>query len=229
MAKNRIGKVFVSAQLKGGSGKTTTAVSLLSLLSASGLNPLGVDMDSTNTHLTTFLKRRKEHILEHKNSGIRPIEWAIYGSDDSMKDGVREAILDGRPVVIDCNAASLDIFKTALILSDVLVFPNRQGWTEEDAYDRLLPYWDYALEYRKERGYSLPKGFSVLLDYRPTRLGEAMREEMERLKKTSNIHFLGVVPHQERLGASTRLGLGYWEVSKALRAAECKALFEQAI
>lgn len=201
------GKVYTVAQVKGGSGKTTMALSLAALLKEMKRDPLVLDSDSTNSHISHHLRKRVEFIRSHPELGLDQIPFEFHRDYQGMAKSAVKATERNSSVVIDCSPAREASTIAAMGLADVIVVPVRQGHLDIEVLERMEPVLDVVYSQRIRLG-DKPKVFSILTDFRPTKLG---RQLSDALLEWKGVQFLGTVPHSELLGASLFDGVAFWE------------------
>lgn len=215
-------RVYCVAQSKGGSGKTTYAFQLASAIAETRGEVLAIDADYTNQHLAAMIERRTRLIKANPKSPLPRINSTICLQDSKIAAAIEQAEANGVDVVIDVSAAHEALFIAAISMADVIVMPNRQGWMDLDAWDRLKPLFDLIETTRRARGLKKTKLFSLVTDFRPSQVGRALQERWEG---TKGVTYLGTVPHSDRLARAVYSGMAYWEACpNTLRAIELREM-----
>jgi len=201
-------KVYAIAHLKGGTGKTSTAIHMAAFLVGMGRNVTFVDADVKGAQGSKYLRRREDWIKTHPE--VLPIHFTQVSSSDHLRTMIEEARTSGADLVIDMNPYAGDVFAVALSLADVAIHPVRLGHTEMDAFPPLLDILNLVHTIRqKERA---PKLISrtLVTDFRPTRQGRLIKD---KLFFEEHMDYLGEIPHSEKFGDAILTGLAVWEFS----------------
>lgn len=108
--------IYAVASKKGGAGKSTTAVQLVTGLALSGRKVWGVDGDDDQTSMHLALTARIE-------AGLPGIASAPLTDGQSMRAQVKLLAENFDDVVIDVGAKDSGAMRAALSLCDVMLFP----------------------------------------------------------------------------------------------------------
>lgn len=129
------GRIVVLASHKGGTGKTTLAMHLISGLLMQGLKVASIDLDHPQHSLTRYLENRRAYIDEH---GLK-LGFPLHQSPempindlDSLQRGLREYQRRMNVVVIDCPAGYNLASRTAIGLADTLITPINDSFLDLD-------------------------------------------------------------------------------------------------
>ena len=112
--------IITFAQVKGGSGKTTTAMCMVAELVARGSVVAALDLDP-NRPLGEFFNRVPE--LQH-------VEVAIPTSERRVSVLVRELATRHDHVVIDLMGAATNDTQVAMALADLVIVPSQMSGTD---------------------------------------------------------------------------------------------------
>lgn len=112
--------IITFAQVKGGSGKTTTAMCTVAELVARGETVAALDLDP-NRPLGEFFQRVPE---------LRQIEVAVPSSERRVSVLVRELAQRNDNVVIDLMGAATNDTQVAMALADLIVVPSQMSGTD---------------------------------------------------------------------------------------------------
>jgi chromosome partitioning protein len=112
--------IITFAQVKGGSGKTTTAMCTVAELVARGETVAALDLDP-NRPLGEFFHRVPE---------LREIEVATPSSERRVSALVRELAQRNANVVIDLMGAATNDTQVAMALADLIVVPSQMSGTD---------------------------------------------------------------------------------------------------
>lgn len=225
------------ANQKGGTGKTTTAVTLAHRLALEGHRTLLVDTD-VQGHVATILG------LEKAPGIYRLVQW-VQGLDDLLVVPARQnldivpgdkttepakrilASMDFRErvladalaeldqyevAIIDC-APSVDVLHlAALVAADYLVVPTRLDYLAVDGVNEVLR----SLAEVKRRSSAAPDLLGIL----PTFFERQTREtlvQLEALVEVFGRHVLPPIPVDARLREAPAYGQTIWEYAPASR------------
>jgi chromosome partitioning protein len=112
--------IITFAQVKGGSGKTTTAMCTVAELVARGETVAALDLDP-NRPLGEFFHRVPE---------LREVEVAVPSSERRVSALVRELAQRNDNVVIDLMGAATNDTQVAMALADLIVVPSQMSGTD---------------------------------------------------------------------------------------------------
>jgi chromosome partitioning protein len=112
--------IITFAQVKGGSGKTTTAMCTVAELVARGETVAALDLDP-NRPLGEFFQRVPE---------LKEIEVAVPSSERRVSALVRELAQRNNNVVIDLMGAATNDTQVAMALADLIVVPSQMSGTD---------------------------------------------------------------------------------------------------
>jgi len=112
--------IITFAQVKGGSGKTTTAMCTVAELVARGETVAALDLDP-NRPLGEFFHRVPE---------LREVEVAVPSSERRVSALVRELARRNDNVVIDLMGAATNDTQVAMALADLIVVPSQMSGTD---------------------------------------------------------------------------------------------------
>ena len=129
------GRIVVLASHKGGTGKTTLAMHLISGLLMQGLKVASIDLDHPQHSLTRYLENRRAYIDER---GLK-LGFPLHQSPempindlDSLQRDLREYQRRMNVVVIDCPAGYNLASRTAIGLADTLITPINDSFLDLD-------------------------------------------------------------------------------------------------
>ena len=112
--------IITFAQVKGGSGKTTTAMCTVAELTARGCSVAALDLDP-NKPLGEFFARVPE---------LRGVKVAIPSSDTRVSGLVKALAQDHEHVVIDLLGAATNDTQVAMALADLVLIPSQMSGTD---------------------------------------------------------------------------------------------------
>lgn len=138
--------IYAVANKKGGVGKSTTSVQLVTGLSIAGRNVWGVDGDDEQTSMHLALTARIE-------AGLSGIASAPLTDGASMRAQVLLQARHFDDVVIDVGAKDSEAMRAALMLCDVMVLPFAP---------RSFDVWAFENTVKLAREMQIVKDFRVL-------------------------------------------------------------------
>jgi len=139
--------VITVAGLKGGVGKTTTAVALASLLGRNGARSLLVDADTQSSALTWSVQAGEILACDVVGLPVRDLARRI------------PALSHGVPVVIDTPPGDPAITRAAILAANVVLLPMAPSLLE---VDRLAPVIELLAEVEPAEG-ETPRPYAVVL------------------------------------------------------------------
>ena len=205
--KKQISRFYGVAHIKGGSGKTATAIQMAVLLAESGREVLFVDGDTKGTHATKLLRRRNEDRTEEQPE----ISYTQLRSKKHLLDLVERAETEGFDLVIDTNPTVSDVFVGVLTLCQVAIHPIRLGHVELDSFSSLIDLLGMIAPIRKANNMPKLRSRTLVTDFRPSKQGRNIRDYLDGLEE---MKYLGEIPHSERFGEALVGGFALWEVAK---------------
>lgn len=198
------------AHLKGGTGKTCTAISMAALLAAEGRDVLFLDSDVKGSQGSRLFRRREEYRKLHPELNIPEIPFVQVQSREHLESTVLQCRANFEDVVIDTNPTSGEEFATALTISDVAIHPIRLGHTEMESFGPLEQILWVVNEQRRRLSVRLLVSRSLLTDFRTTKMGRIIKDALVYKK---NVAYLGEILHSEKFGEAILNGLAIWEYS----------------
>lgn len=145
----RRGYIVVFGNEKGGSGKTTSAVHLISGLLWAGFRVASLDLDGRQQSLTRYLENRAATAADEGVDLLRPTHEVITASTaDSARQARREDTMalaerlsrlaaEHDFVVIDCPGSDAHLSRAAHRVADTLVTPINDSLLDLDMVVRL--------------------------------------------------------------------------------------------
>lgn len=200
-------RIYCVAHLKGGSGKTATAINMAVMLGELGRKVIFVDADVKGAHGTRLLKRR----AEQKRDEQPEILFTQLRSKKHLLEIIVQAEAGGFDVIIDTNPTVTDIFVSALTVAHVGIHPIRQGHTELDSLPNFIELLDLIRPVRRDAGLGKLKSRTLVTDYTPSKQGRLIRESLEAMNE---MVYLGEIPHSEKFGEALLVGQAVWEITK---------------
>lgn len=200
-------RIYCVAHLKGGSGKTSTAINMAIMLAEMGRKVIFVDADVKGAHGTRLLKRRSEN----KRPDQPEILFTQLRSKKHLLEIIESAEAEGTDVVVDTNPTVSEIFVSALTLAHVGIHPIRQGHTELDSLPNFMELLEMIRPIRRDAGLGKLKSRTLVTDYSPTKQGRLIRESLEAMDE---MLYVGEIPHSEKFGEALLQGQAVWEVTK---------------
>lgn len=149
MAASRRGYIVVFGNEKGGSGKTTTAVHLITGLLWAGFRVASLDLDGRQRSLSRYLENRRATAADEGTSLPCPTHDVLM---PSALDSVREARTDDNNrlaelvsrlaidhdfIIIDCPGSDAHLSRAAHRLADTLVTPLNDSLLDLDMVVQL--------------------------------------------------------------------------------------------
>lgn len=107
--------IYTIGGIKGGSGKTTVAVSLTVMLANSGRNVLLVDADRQGTS-TDFAQWRTENLGDAGYTSIQLADMAVRNQVMKLKENYDD-------VIIDAGGRDTASQRAAMVVSDIFIAP----------------------------------------------------------------------------------------------------------
>jgi len=141
--------VIVLGNEKGGSGKSTTAMHILTALMADGYRVGALDLDLRQASLTRYLQNRRETsqtaglLLPMPDSGAVTASTTANRdeaarSDEAAFDSVLTELQAGRDiVVIDCPGSDTHLSRLAHARADTLITPVNDSFVDVDLLARV--------------------------------------------------------------------------------------------
>lgn len=151
MAGTRRGYIVVFGNEKGGSGKTTTAVHLISGLLWTGFRVASLDLDGRQRSLTRYLDNRAATAAREGIDLPCPTHDVIVAStadsgrearradSEALAERVGRRILDHDFIVIDCPGSDAHLSRAAHRIADTLVTPLNDSLLDLDMVVQLDP------------------------------------------------------------------------------------------
>lgn len=220
---------------KGGTGKSTTAVSLATGLAGMGYNTLLVDLDAQPGNATAFLGLERYPGLFNLLVAKRPPSECVLSVDDyphlgvvasddetfnvnlhlsspmarvAPRDALRQALdrLNGcRFVVLDCAPSLSHLMFAALGAADYLLVPSTPEWAGEVGVGQVA---QVARELQEQGGDLRLLGIlPVMVDKRTKEHARALDE----MRETFGDLVYPAVGRTIRLGEAPRAGVPIWE------------------
>ena len=140
--------IITFAQVKGGSGKTTTAMCTVAELVARGCSVAALDLDP-NRPLGEFFARVPE---------LKNVKVAVPQSDMRVSGLVKALARDHEHVVIDLLGAATNDTQVAMALADLVLIPSQMSGTD---FRCGLETWLQSGEAEEVTGRTIPR--AVLL------------------------------------------------------------------
>jgi chromosome partitioning protein len=143
------GQIVVLASHKGGTGKTTLAMHLITGLLQQGLKVASFDLDHPQHSLTRYLENRRAYVDKH---GLK-IPFPFHQSPsvptndlEILQRDIKEHRRMMNVVVIDCPAGYSMASRTAIGLADTLITPINDSFVDLDLLAVIEPD---TLEFRR--------------------------------------------------------------------------------
>lgn len=216
------GRVFVTTNRKGGTGKTTESTNLAVYLSTQG-KVIFIDADPKQSDGFAFFEGR-----EIKYPDFPKIPHYAIEDPDQLERAVRTATEMGADVVIDCAPLDPPNVLRAIELADVLIYPFQAGGNDMRAVGRALSM-AAAKQHRAEQLGEVatrPKLFSIINKFKPRHNND--KALMKVLQGSGVFHYLGGVPERLELRDSAPMCLAAWEYApEGLGSKELFAICEQ--
>ena len=143
------GQVVVLASHKGGTGKTTLAMHLITGLLHQGLKVASFDLDHPQHSLTRYLENRRAHVDKHGLTLPFPFHQSPSTPTDDLEilqRDIKEHRRIMNTVVIDCPAGYNLASRTAIGLADTLITPINDSFIDLDLLAAIEPD---SLEFRR--------------------------------------------------------------------------------
>lgn len=149
--KTNYNMIISTLSLKGGSGKTTTAINLAVYFANKGKKIVIVDAD-VNENIS-----RWNEIREQQNEGLNNIDFIVLNKVNDFKNDFDEitknydiVLIDGRPAVNDIAAYIISISNLAIM---PIIPSPLDMWTTDEVY---INVYEKALQINKDlKGYFL--------------------------------------------------------------------------
>ncbi|MEM8570260.1 MAG: division plane positioning ATPase MipZ [Pseudomonadota bacterium] len=150
-------RLIVIGNEKGGSGKSTTAMHVITSLVRTGHSVGALDFDIRQRSLTRYLENRTDYMQRHGFDLPMPIHLKIEASHlDSRLDAEvedQERFIDAIGhlsqrcdfIVIDCPGSHTTLSRAAHAAADVLITPLNDSLVDFDALARLDPVGGHIL------------------------------------------------------------------------------------
>lgn len=141
--------VIVCGNEKGGSGKTTTAMHLITALLNAGYNVASIDLDSRQLSLTRYLENRRNWVSKHGLKLPMPDHYHLErGYSDSVLENENSElrrfseILQGTErnhefIVVDTPGHDSYLMRLAHSMADTLVTPLNDSYVDFDVLGRI--------------------------------------------------------------------------------------------
>ncbi len=141
--------IIVFGNEKGGSGKSTTAMHVLTALLRSGFKVGAVDLDLRQRTLGRYIENRHEYVrktnvtLPQPQLGEMPHADAFDDGDEAKLIAFQKAILaldEGNDfIVVDCAGSHSALAELAHAMADTLVTPMNDSFVDFDLLARIDP------------------------------------------------------------------------------------------
>ena len=143
--------IIVFGNEKGGSGKSTTAMHVLTALLRSGFKVGALDLDLRQQTLNRYIENRQEYV--RKNGTPLPMptpgrmktgeELGIPNEEEAKLQAFQQAILqldeDNDFIAVDCAGAHSQLAELAHAMADTLVTPMNDSFIDFDLLARIDP------------------------------------------------------------------------------------------
>ena len=143
--------IIVFGNEKGGAGKSTTAMHVLTALLRCGFRVGAIDLDLRQQTLNRYIENRKEYVKAHGTSlplpqmgkMKTPEELGLPPGDEANLVAFQQAILDLDEdtdfIVVDCAGAHSALAELAHAMADTLVTPMNDSFIDFDLLARIAP------------------------------------------------------------------------------------------
>jgi len=143
--------IIVFGNEKGGSGKSTTAMHVLTALLRNGFKVGALDLDLRQQTLNRYIENREEYVRKHDVPLPLPTKGIMKSAADlDMEEGdeaklvaFQQAILaldeDNDFIIIDCAGAHSQLAELAHAMADTLVTPMNDSFIDFDLLARIDP------------------------------------------------------------------------------------------
>ncbi len=143
--------IIVFGNEKGGSGKSTTAMHVLTALLRNGYKVGALDLDLRQQTLNRYIENRREYVRKHDIPLPLPTQGVMKSASElGMEDGeeaklqaFQQAILEldeGNDfIIIDCAGAHSQLAELAHAMADTLVTPMNDSFIDFDLLAHIDP------------------------------------------------------------------------------------------
>lgn len=144
--------IFVVGNEKGGVGKTTCSMHIISYLLSQGLRVASIDADHRQGSLTSYVKNREKHNLANPDSKIpESVHFVVKESnlqnakekEEEEKKIFEDMILDAKSVsdviVIDTPGSNTYISRLAHSYADTIITPINDSFVDMDVLAKVDP------------------------------------------------------------------------------------------
>lgn len=143
--------IIVFGNEKGGSGKSTTAMHVLTALLRSGFKVGALDLDLRQQTLNRYIENRAEYVRKNGTPLPMPVKGIMHSAtemgleegDAAKLQAFQQAILllddDNDFIIIDCPGAHSQLSELAHAMADTLVTPMNDSFIDFDLLAHIDP------------------------------------------------------------------------------------------
>lgn len=125
---------------KGGSGKSTTAMHVITGLMAEGNRVAALDLDVRQGTLTRYLQNRRDHVARTGNELPIPETIPVLDGDEAgFEAALAELVTRHDYVVVDCPGSDTKLSRRAHEACDVLITPLNDSFVDFDVLANVDP------------------------------------------------------------------------------------------
>lgn len=143
--------IIVFGNEKGGSGKSTTAMHVLTALLRCGFKVGALDLDLRQQTLNRYIENRQDYVKQHgtplpipqRGYMKSPEELGLPAGDEAKLLAFQQAVLDldeeNDFIVVDCAGSHSALAELAHAMADTLVTPMNDSFIDFDLLARIDP------------------------------------------------------------------------------------------
>lgn len=142
--------IFVVGNEKGGAGKTTCSIHLITSLLDKGFKVAAIDVDCRQKSLTAYLNNRQKFINEHPELSIKmPEVFALDEATDSdiatknanekekLEQVIEQALASNDILVIDTPGSATNLSRIAHSYADTVITPINDSFVDLDVIAKI--------------------------------------------------------------------------------------------